>query len=44
MSVPLTRIGRVEEGTGVVLEDSRGRHGTPVHAGYDHFADPRERR
>ncbi len=40
LSVPLTRIGRVEEGTGVVLEDSRGRHSTPAHGGYDHFAAP----
>ena len=40
MSVPLTRVGRVEEGTGVVLEDSRGRHSTPRHDGYDHFAAP----
>lgn len=38
MSVPLTRIGWVEAGTGVVLEDSRGRHRTPAHGGYDHFA------
>jgi len=40
MSVPLTRIGRVEEGRGVVLEDSRGRQRTPAHGGYDHFGAP----
>ena len=40
MAVSLTRIGRVEEGTGVVLEDRRGRHRVPGRGGYDHFASP----
>ena len=40
MAVALTRIGRVEEGTGVVLEDSRGRRSVPGRGGYDHFAAP----
>ncbi len=43
VSVPLTRIGRVEEGAGVVLEDSRGRRAAPALGGYDHFAAPAER-
>ena len=43
MSVPLTRIGRVEEGTEVVLEDSRGRQAAPLRGGYDHFAVRGER-
>ena len=38
MAVTLTRIGRVEEGTGVVLQDPRGRRTTPGRGGYDHFA------
>ncbi len=38
MAVVLTRIGRVEEGKGVVLEDDRGRHSAPGRGGYDHFA------
>lgn len=38
VSVPLTRIGKVEEGAGVVLEDSRGRRAAPARGGYDHFA------
>ena len=40
MAVALTRIGRVEEGTGVVLEDSRGRCSVPGRRGHDHFAAP----
>ena len=40
VSVPLTRIGTVEEGTGVVLEDAAGRRTTPGPGGFDHFADP----
>lgn len=40
MAVTLTRIGRVEEGTGVVLEDDRGRHPVRSRGGYDHFAPP----
>ena len=40
MAVALTRIGRVEEGEGVVLEDSRGRARAPGRGGYDHFAPP----
>ncbi len=40
VSVPLTRIGTVEEGTGVVLEDAQGRRTTPGPGGFDHFADP----
>lgn len=38
MAVALNRIGRVEEGKGVVLEDDRGRHSAPGRGGYDHFA------
>ena len=38
VSVTLSRIGRVEEGTGVVLEDSRGRRSFPGRGGYDHFS------
>ncbi|MYB98048.1 MAG: hypothetical protein F4X60_05765, partial [Gemmatimonadetes bacterium] len=38
MAVTLTRIGRVEEGTGVVLRDPRGRRTVPGRGGYDHFA------
>ena len=38
MAVTLTRIGRVEEGTGVVLRDPRGRRTAPGRGGYDHFA------
>lgn len=40
MAVALTRIGRVEEGEGIVLEDSRGRARAPGRGGYDHFAPP----
>ena len=40
LSVPLTRIGMVEAGTGVVLEDERGRRTDPGDAGFDHFATP----
>ena len=39
MAVTLTRIGRVEEGTGVVLEDRRGRRSARGRGGYDHFAN-----
>ena len=39
LSVPLTRIGTVEEGTGVVLEHADGRRATPGPGGFDHFAD-----
>ena len=39
-AVALTRIGRVEEGMGVVLEDRRGRQSAPGRGGYDHFATP----
>lgn len=39
MAVTLTRIGRVEEGTGVVLVDRRGRRSAPARGGYDHFAN-----
>lgn len=38
LSVPLTRIGMVEAGSGVVLEDERGRRTDPGDAGFDHFA------
>ena len=40
MALALTRIGSVEEGTGVVLEDLRGRRRDPGRGGYDHFATP----
>ena len=40
LSVRLTRIGTVEEGTGVVVEDSRGRRSATGRGGYDHFAAP----
>ncbi|MDE2875302.1 MAG: thiamine-phosphate kinase [Gemmatimonadota bacterium] len=40
MAVALTRIGRVDEGEGVVLEDSLGRVRAPGRGGYDHFATP----
>ena len=40
MAVALTRIGRVEKGRGVVLEDHRGRPRAPGRGGYDHFAAP----
>lgn len=40
VAVPLNRIGRVEEGMGVVLKDHRGRHSAPGPGGYDHFAVP----
>ena len=40
LSVPLIRIGMVEAGTGVVLEDERGRRTHAGDAGFDHFATP----
>ena len=40
MTVALTRIGRVEGGAGVVLNDHRGRHAPRGRGGYDHFAAP----
>ncbi len=40
MAVALTRIGRVEEGRGIVLADDQGRGGAPRRGGYDHFAAP----
>ena len=40
VSVTVSRIGRVEKGTGVLLEDSRGRRSIPGHGGYDHFPPP----
>lgn len=40
VSVTLSRIGWVEEGTGVVLDDSLGRRRVPGRGGYDHFAPP----
>lgn len=40
LSVPLTRIGMVEAGTGVVLEDERGLRTDAGDAGFDHFATP----
>jgi len=40
LSVPLTRIGMVEAGSGVVLEDERGRRTDAGDAGFDHFAPP----
>ena len=40
LSVPLIRIGMVEAGTGVVLEDERGRRTDAGDAGFDHFAAP----
>lgn len=40
MAVALTRIGRAEEGMGVVLRDHRGRRSAPGRGGYDHFALP----
>ena len=43
VSMTLSRIGRVEEGTGVVLEDSRGRRSIPGRGGYDHFSLPGKR-
>lgn len=38
LSVRLTRIGSVESGRGVVLEDRRGRRAVPGRGGFDHFA------
>ncbi len=38
LSVQLTRIGRVESGAGVVVEDERGRRLSLDRGGYDHFA------
>lgn len=40
LSVPLTRIGMVEAGSGVVLEDGRGRRTDAGECGFDHFATP----
>ena len=40
LSVPLTRIGMVEAGSGVVLEDEQGRRTDAGQAGFDHFATP----
>ena len=40
LSVPLTRIGMVEAGTGVVLEDERGLRTDAGDVGFDHFATP----
>ena len=40
LSVQLTRIGSVGEGTGVVVEDPEGRRRIPGPGGYDHFAAP----
>ncbi len=40
MAVRLTRIGSVERGAGVVLEDRDGRRIDPGQGGYDHFAPP----
>ncbi len=40
LSVPLTRIGMVEAGRGVVLENERGRRTDAGDAGFDHFATP----
>lgn len=40
LSVPLTRIGVVEAGSGVVLEDERGRRTDAGDVGFDHFATP----
>ena len=44
VSVSVSRIGRVEEGTGVVLRDARGRRGIPNRGGYDHFPSAGSRR
>jgi thiamine-monophosphate kinase len=38
LSVQLTRIGTVDSGTGVLLEDGEGRRTVPGPGGYDHFA------
>lgn len=38
LSMSLTRIGMVEAGAGVVLEDERGRRTAPGDGGFDHFA------
>ena len=38
LSVRLTRIGTVEEGTGVILEDETGQRAAMSGGGYDHFA------
>lgn len=40
LSVRLTRVGSVERGAGVVLEDRQGRRTVPGHGGFDHFAAP----
>ena len=40
MAVRLTRIGSVERGADVVLEDREGRRIAPGRGGYDHFAAP----
>lgn len=40
LSVPLTRIGMVEAGSGVVLEDEQGRRTDAGNTGFDHFATP----
>ncbi|MXX71478.1 MAG: thiamine-phosphate kinase [Gemmatimonadetes bacterium] len=40
MTVRVTRIGSVERGAGVVLEDREGRRIDPGRGGYDHFAAP----
>lgn len=40
LSMSLTRIGMVETGAGVVLEDERGRRTPPGEGGFDHFTKP----
>ena len=44
LSVSLTRIGTVEPGMGVVLEDQGGGRAIAGRGGFDHFADPGPRR
>lgn len=40
LSMSLTRIGMVEAGAGVVLEDERGGRTAPGDGGFDHFTKP----
>ena len=40
LSMSLTRIGMVEAGAGVVLEDERGGRTVPGDGGFDHFGKP----
>ncbi len=38
IGVPLTRIGRVQAGSGLTVRDAAGRDVTPARLGYDHFS------